>query len=58
MWAWRDPEAAAVCSQEFPGHRMCLMGPEGSALCWPGTKELRMGSAISKEEEGRLPDSI
>ena len=55
MWVLRDPvEAAAVCSQVFPGHRMCLMGPEGSALCWPGTQELRMGSGIPKEEEGRL----
>ena len=32
----------------------CADGAEGVALCWPGTQELRMGSGIPKEEEGRL----
>ena len=39
---------------DSPRPQDVLMGLRGSALCWPGKEELRMGSGIPQEEEGRL----
>ena len=39
---------------DSPRPQDVLMGLRGLALYWPGREELRMGSGIPKEEEGRL----
>ena len=38
---------------DSPWSQDVLMGLRGLALCWPGSQDLRMGSGIPKEEEGR-----